>query len=182
MIGRLAVLLACALALPARAQDPVQVDSTHYEVELENDCVRVLRIDYPAGDRSVMHEHPDAVAVLLTTGGFRFSLPDGSSGDVSGSAGEVLWSPAGLHLPENAGSDPMEVVLVELKPARGAVCQRSDAAAGPGAGVSRPAAGPPQAGGPQRTGDPPRVRGVEGCVGLGCGDSARACIGMGCPK
>ncbi len=45
-------------AVPAFAQDPVKVDSKHYKVELENDQVRVLRINYGAGEKSVMHEHP----------------------------------------------------------------------------------------------------------------------------
>jgi quercetin dioxygenase-like cupin family protein len=176
MKGCLAVLLACAFAVPARAQDPVQVDSAHYKVELENDCVRVLRIHYGPGERSVMHEHPDAVAVLLTPGQFRFSQPDGQVQDVQAQAGDATWSPASVHLPENTGSAPMEVVLVELKPGRGAVCERPQEAGGREAGGPQRAGGPQEAGGPQRAGPP------EGCVGLGCGDSVPPCIGMGCPE
>jgi quercetin dioxygenase-like cupin family protein len=37
-------------------------------VEFENEQVRVLRIGYGAGEKSVMHEHPNAVAVFLTDG------------------------------------------------------------------------------------------------------------------
>jgi quercetin dioxygenase-like cupin family protein len=46
------------------AQDPVQVDSKHYKVEFENEQVRVLRITYGPHEKSVMHEHPNAVAVF----------------------------------------------------------------------------------------------------------------------
>src|SRR5450755_172828 len=41
----------------ANAQDPVKVDAKHYKVEFENDSVRVLRITYPAHEKSVMHHH-----------------------------------------------------------------------------------------------------------------------------
>ena len=34
---------------------------------------------------------------------------------MAGKAGEVQMTPAGLHLPENVGDKPMELILVELK-------------------------------------------------------------------
>ena len=40
---------------------------------------------------------------------------DGKSEEVSGKKGDVVFSPAGAHLPENIGSGPIEVILVELK-------------------------------------------------------------------
>jgi quercetin dioxygenase-like cupin family protein len=47
-------------AAPAYAQGAVKVDSKHYKVELENDQVRVLRIQSGPGEKSVMHSHPRA--------------------------------------------------------------------------------------------------------------------------
>ncbi len=38
--------------------DPIQVDRKHYTVEYENDAVRVLRVNYGACEKSVMHGHP----------------------------------------------------------------------------------------------------------------------------
>ncbi len=58
--------LMCLFALAAKAQDPVKVDPKHYKVEFENDQVRVLRIHYGPHERSVMHAHPNAVAVFLS--------------------------------------------------------------------------------------------------------------------
>jgi quercetin dioxygenase-like cupin family protein len=51
-------------------QDPVQVDSKHYKVEVENEKVRVLRINYGAHEKSVMHSHPVRGELLfrVTTG------------------------------------------------------------------------------------------------------------------
>lgn len=37
--------------------DPVKVDPKHYQVEFENDRVRVLRIRFGPHERSVMHGH-----------------------------------------------------------------------------------------------------------------------------
>ena len=107
-----------ALVFTARlapAQDPVKVDPKHYKVEFENDQVRVLRIHYEPGEKSVMHEHPNAVAVFLTDDHVKFTLPDGKSEDSTNKAGETLWTAGGKHLPENLGDKPMELILVELK-------------------------------------------------------------------
>lgn len=46
--------------------DPVKVDPKHYKVEFENDRVRVVRIKYKAREKSVMHSHPESIAVFLT--------------------------------------------------------------------------------------------------------------------
>jgi len=103
-------------AAVARAQDPVKVDPTHYKVEFENDTVRVLRIHYGPGEKSVMHSHPQAIAVFLTDHQNKMTYPDGKSEMMNGKAGEVQITPAGEHLPENVGDKPMELILVELKP------------------------------------------------------------------
>src|ERR1035441_8741535 len=106
-----------ALAQPAGGgkADPVKVDAKHYKVEFENESVRVLRITYGPGEKSVMHYHPNSVAVFLTDGKTRMTTPDGKSEDVPGNAGAATWTPAGSHLPQNVGDKRFEVVLVELK-------------------------------------------------------------------
>jgi quercetin dioxygenase-like cupin family protein len=99
----------------AFAQDPVKVDSTHYKVEFENDQVRVLRITYGPGEKSVMHEHPNAVAVFLTDVQGQFTFPDEKTQAMTTEVGQTLWTPAGKHLPENTGAKPFSLILVELK-------------------------------------------------------------------
>lgn len=103
-------------AQPTKAKaDPVKVDSKHYAVEFENESVRVLRISYGPGEKSVMHSHPNAVAVYLNDGMARMTTPDGKSQDMPTKAGGTAWTPAGNHLPQNVGSKPFQVILVELK-------------------------------------------------------------------
>ncbi len=110
-----AAALALTAVLVLRAQDPVKVDKKHYKVEFENDQVRVLRIQYGPGEKSVMHEHPDSVAVFLTDQKSKFTYPDGKSEEVTAKAGDVKWNPAFKHDPESLSDKPFELILVELK-------------------------------------------------------------------
>lgn len=111
----MAAMVIGVLGPPALAQDPTVVDAKHYRVILENDQVRVLRITYGPGEKSVMHVHPDSIAVFLSDSRVRFTMPDGTSMESQSVAGQSEWTPAGTHLPVNTGSRPIEVVLVELK-------------------------------------------------------------------
>jgi mannose-6-phosphate isomerase-like protein (cupin superfamily) len=115
IIALLAVLALALFTIPARAQDPVKVDPKHYKVEFENDQVRVLRIHYGVGEKSVMHNHPDSVAVFLVDQTAKFTYPDGKSEEAAAKAGQTMWEKAGAHLPENVGKGPIDLILVELK-------------------------------------------------------------------
>jgi len=116
ILSSLVVLLFVLLfAGSALAQDPAKVDSNHYKVVFENDDVRVLRITYGPGEKSVMHYHPDAVAVFTTDNQVNFTLPDGKVLETTSVKGQAIWTPAGKHLPQNVGDEPLELILVELK-------------------------------------------------------------------
>ena len=116
MLKALASLLFIATcAVAAMAQDPVKVDSNHYKVKFENSQVRVLRIKVGPGEKSIMHRHPNAVAIFMTDTNSKFTFPDVKTEARSGKAGEVIWTPAIVHQPENVGTEAFEVVLVELK-------------------------------------------------------------------
>ena len=97
------------------AQDATKVDPKHYKVEFENDEVRVLRITYGPGEKSVMHSHPEGVAVFTTDGEGRFTFLDGKTQDIKFKSGDVVWSPETTHQPENTGKKPYEVIQIELK-------------------------------------------------------------------
>jgi quercetin dioxygenase-like cupin family protein len=108
-------LFSMSLASVIMAQDPLKVDPKHYTVEFENSQVRVLRIKVRPKEKSVMHQHPDAVAIFVTDTNAKFTFPDGKTEDANRKAGDVLWTPATTHLPENASDQAFEVILVELK-------------------------------------------------------------------
>ena len=91
MLGLAVASTVTALAIGgAVAQDPTVVDAKHYKVMFENDQVRVLKITYGPKEKSVMHEHPNAVAVFLTDGQIKFELPDGKTQDAAVKAGDAF--------------------------------------------------------------------------------------------
>lgn len=77
--------------------------------------MRVLRIKYGPGEKSVMHGHPATVAVFLGDATFRFGYPDGKTEDGTVKAGQVIYFDALEHLPENTGDRAFEVIAIELK-------------------------------------------------------------------
>lgn len=101
--------------------DPLELDPKHYvagdasQNASEDNFTRVLHVKYGPHEKSVRHSHPDAVAVFLTDANFTFTLADGTSQIRNGKAGEVRFTAAETHLPENTGNKPAELVLVELK-------------------------------------------------------------------
>ncbi|MBV9528281.1 cupin domain-containing protein [Sphingomonas sp.] len=111
----LAAGLAAFAATVATAQDAAKVDPKHYKVIIDNAQVRVLRVHYGPHESSVMHSHPDGVVTYLSDGQMKFQLPGGKTITRSGRRGETIWTPAGPHLPTNAGNTPFDAVLVELK-------------------------------------------------------------------
>jgi quercetin dioxygenase-like cupin family protein len=103
------------LASTVQAQDAVKADSTHYRVEVDNPQVRILRVHYGPHEKSVMHSHPATVAIFLTDGQGRFTFPDGKTQEFSVKAGDVQYSAAVVHTPENTGDQPLDLIVVELK-------------------------------------------------------------------
>lgn len=96
-------------------RDPVTLDPEHYKVEVENERIRAIRISYEPGDKSKMHSHPASVAVLLTDADVRYTYPDGSTEDIHGKAGQVMWLPPTTHQPENVGDNRFELIEIEMK-------------------------------------------------------------------
>ena len=108
-------LAATFLAAATRGEDAVEADPQHYTVEFENDRVRIIRIKYGPGEKSVMHTHGPHVAVMLTENASRMTSPDGTSEEATTEIGSATWADGAEHLPENLSDEPLEVVLVELK-------------------------------------------------------------------
>jgi quercetin dioxygenase-like cupin family protein len=89
--------------MPTTKLDPTVTDAKHYQVELENDQVRVLRVRYGAHEGGAKHEHIlNRVVVNVTDQG-------------NGKAGEVHLSGAMTHSEENTLDQPVERIAVELK-------------------------------------------------------------------
>ena len=98
------------LAVP----DAVTADPAHYSVSFENELVRILRVGYRAGEKSIMHRHPASCAVFLTDQTFNFTLPDGTTEPASVPAGALGCGDANVHRPENIADDA-DFVMIEFK-------------------------------------------------------------------
>lgn len=109
----LAVLVAPGILL---GQDAVRVSPQDYQVEIDNSWVRVLRVKHAPHAKIAMHEHPDSVAVCLTDLHERLVMPDGRTQEVSRKSGEVAYNTATKHSEENLSDQPLEAVIIELKP------------------------------------------------------------------
>ena len=70
-------VLGLCLAPILSAQDAAKVDPKHYTVVSENDQVRILKVHYGAHEKSVMHSHPEGVAVFLTDAKVHFLFRTG---------------------------------------------------------------------------------------------------------
>jgi hypothetical protein len=83
--------------------DALTSDLKHYTLEFENSQVRVLRLKLGAHETTPKVAHTlNSVVVYLTPA-------------ASHKAGEALWKPAGTYKEENPGTDPLEMVVVEVK-------------------------------------------------------------------
>jgi hypothetical protein len=96
--------------------DAAKLDPKHYQVEYENDRLRVLRIRFGPNEKSVMHSHPSGVVVVLSDCDFRMYHPHGEARNIIGRRGQVIgFDEPFEHLPENLSAKPFEAIFVELK-------------------------------------------------------------------
>jgi hypothetical protein len=95
--------------------DAVSADPRHYSVSFENELVRLLRVKYGPGEKSVMHTHPASCAVFLTDQTFNFTLPDGTTEPASVQAGQLGCGDANVHMPENIEPTEAEFIMIEFK-------------------------------------------------------------------
>jgi len=115
LIAALSLIAAVGTPQAVFADDAVSAYPDQYTVESENDRVRVIRIHYEPGQKTGMHSHGLNVSINLTGGKFLMTLPDGSSQEVDGTAGQATINEAGEHAMENIGDTPFDGLLVELK-------------------------------------------------------------------
>jgi hypothetical protein len=95
--------------------DAVTADPVHYSISFENNLVRLLRVKYGSGEKSVMHKHSASCVVYLTDQTFNFTLPDGTTEPASAPAGALGCGDGNIHLPQNIGQDAAEFIMIEFK-------------------------------------------------------------------
>jgi hypothetical protein len=99
--------------------DVMTVAPEHYKVRVDNAYVRVVENVLGPGEKDGMHTHPAGWYYVTLPGTMKIGHPDGTTKTWEAKAGEAGWMEAeGLHTSENAGTQPMGFILVEVKSAR----------------------------------------------------------------
>ena len=115
----LALLLAPVHPGSAITQRPNPV--TRRTPQFENESVRVWRSSIAPHQPLTMHRHENGrVLVALTGGTVKIVKESGESRTVTWESGKAYWLPADppdeRHADLNEGREPIEVMVVELKP------------------------------------------------------------------
>jgi quercetin dioxygenase-like cupin family protein len=114
-------LLAGLTATAALALDPVLPDPAWYpaffKVEIDNTCVRTLRETVGPHQKVEMHRHPPSVVIYLTDVHERLTSTDGKTRDIAHKKDEVAYFDDVAYSELNLSAQPIEQVIVELKPA-----------------------------------------------------------------
>jgi quercetin dioxygenase-like cupin family protein len=99
----------------AVAQDPTQVEPSHYKLAFENESVQVVNVHYGPHEKSALHAHPGGVVVILTEGHLRFTDEHGKTREVFARPGESRWFPPLKHKVENLGDTAYNAVYIGIK-------------------------------------------------------------------
>jgi hypothetical protein len=118
-VREIRVELKAAPMAKALTLDAVRIDPARYKVDFENEIVRVVRLGFGPREKGVMVEHPPRVLATLTDVSVKLLFQDGKTDERGAPAGVAAWLEGETLLTENASDQPLEVVLVEPKSARG---------------------------------------------------------------
>jgi quercetin dioxygenase-like cupin family protein len=107
-----------AAASLVSAQDPAVALAKTVKVKFENDKVRVLEAELPAGVKEAVHSHPAYVIYVIAGGKIRNYAADGTTSEAELKSGEVIYRDPLTHAAENIGTTTLHLILVELKEAK----------------------------------------------------------------
>jgi hypothetical protein len=109
----LAAVVGAAVPLPL---DPIRVAPHIYELEFENEQVRVIRQTIRNGETQALHAHPDRVLVYLQTCAWMEDDGRGGQNMQEFKYGAVVWADAETHGGNTATVvQECKIIEVELK-------------------------------------------------------------------
>ena len=98
-----------------KGKDALAADPKHYNLELENERMRVLRLTLKAGEMAPVHDDRDALFVCLKECHLRLTRPGGASQDIHLQGGESRWIYGDTRSEKNLGTQPLEMLVIEPK-------------------------------------------------------------------
>ncbi len=103
-----------------KGKDALAADPKHYQLEFENDRMRVLRLTLKADEAVPVHDDRDALFVCIAAGSdkachLRLTIPGGRSQDIHLQAGASRWIYGDTRSEKNLGTQPVELLVIETK-------------------------------------------------------------------
>jgi hypothetical protein len=96
-------------------RDPVRVDPQHFRLDFQNEHVAVVHVTMKGSEGTRMHDEPEALAVCLKECHIRLTRPDGKIQDLHMHAGDTRWLWEDTRSEKNLGTEPLEMLLIEMK-------------------------------------------------------------------
>ena len=108
------VFFGCFLQ-PVKSQDAVKMAGSVYQKLMENERVRLLKMDFQPEERTILHFHPDHLLYALEGGKMAITDTTGSNATVIElDAGDYHWFKGGKHSIVNIGTTTISAIVVEL--------------------------------------------------------------------
>jgi hypothetical protein len=96
--------------------DPLKVTPQTHKLLFENQFVRLIESNVPAGGAEPKHRHPHSVTIYLADSDAEIkTFPDGTTSRVHRTAGTAGWSEATVHEIKNVGATSSHTIRIELK-------------------------------------------------------------------
>ena len=109
------IFISCSGSKPGMLL-PEKVSPEIYEVLLENEAVKVMKVTFAPGQEDNMHDHYPFTFHLLDGGKAQVTMPDGKVNERSIPDGAVLHSDKMVrHQVKNIGETDIKVLLAEYK-------------------------------------------------------------------
>jgi hypothetical protein len=95
--------------------DAISLEPSRYQIEFENERVRIVRLRFEAREKGIMVHHPPRVLATISDVTVKLKFSDGRTDQRGAPAGVAAWLDAETLQTENAADSPLVVVLVEPK-------------------------------------------------------------------
>ena len=91
------------------------IQESNMQPVLENERVRVLKVQIKPGEKTNMHSHPDSVVCILNDQKLKFENSEGEENEFELNFGHVLYLDPVTHAVQNIGKTEAISIVVELK-------------------------------------------------------------------
>ena len=109
------IFISCSGSKP-KMLFPEQVSPEIYDVLLENEAVKVMKVTFAPGQEDNMHDHYPFTGYLISGGKAQVTMPDGKVNEREFPSGFIAHNGNGIrHKVKNIGSNEINIILIEHK-------------------------------------------------------------------